>query len=433
MQAAVPATAAPAQSRAAPAISSAAVPVSMPWLFMLGIPLTSLLLQRFAFPLAGWQISLETPIGLGLAAWGLFTGTLAFDRRRLVLLLGLAIVGLFATVIDNNLRIAIAPPPSLGSLVNWLTITAFVALTFREAVPEERLFRFVNACLAGIAIAGIAQFAAQFAGLKLFTFEGFVPSRFLMEKGYFNTSNPIFYGSAVMRANGGFLVEPSVFSQAMAVAIVIEMLYFRRAARLVLYLAGLLTSVAGSGWLVLITFMGQQVLSGSQRRLLTGLSLAGTATAALLIFALLVPQAAGVLLARSNEFGHSGSSGNERFVAPFIVMDHVLSMAPRVAFIGLGPGTSEHLAMHIDYSMNSPTKILLEYGTIGFGLYIALLVSARRTSRQRALLAPVLVLLLFDGNWCQFSPVLFLSMLLVTVAKLQEGSANDGSAVRHRP
>ena len=245
----------------------AAVPVRagapLPWLVILGIPLTSLLLQRFAVPLGGWKIALETPVGLGLAASGLLTGTLAFDRRRLVLLLGIVTIGLLATVVGSSVRITVAPPPGLGSLANWLAISSFAALTFRHAVPEERLFGVISLCAAGIAAAGIAQFVLQFAGLDLFRFAGVVPSRFLMEAGIFNTSNPIFYGSSIMRANGMFLVEPAVFSQVMAIAIIVEMLYFHRPARLLLYFAGLLISVSGTGWLVLIAF-GTAAAAGRQ-------------------------------------------------------------------------------------------------------------------------------------------------------------------------
>ena len=195
----------------------AAVPVRagapLPWLVMLGIPLTSLLLQRFAVPLGGWgKIALETPVGLGLGPRGLLTGTLTFDRRRLVLLLGIVTIGLLATVVGSSVRVTVAPPPGLGSLANWLAISSFAALTFCHAVPEERLFGVISLCAAGIAAAGIAQFVLQFAGLYLFRFAGVVPPRFLMEAGIFNTSNPIFYGSSIMRANGMFPVSRGVFA-----------------------------------------------------------------------------------------------------------------------------------------------------------------------------------------------------------------------------
>lgn len=410
----------------------AAVPVRagapLPWLVMLGIPLTSLLLQRFAVPLGGWKIALETPVGLGLAASGLLTGTLAFDRRRLVLLLGIVTIGLLATVVGSSVRITVAPPPGLGSLANWLAISSFAALTFRHAVPEERLFGVISLCAAGIAAAGIAQFVLQFAGLDLFRFAGVVPSRFLMEAGIFNTSNPIFYGSSIMRANGMFLVEPAVFSQVMAIAIIVEMLYFHRPARLLLYFAGLLISVSGTGWLVLIALVLQQLLGGSRRRLLTALWLAATAAVAVLAVALVLPEVAHVLLARSNEFGYRGTSGNERFVAPFLALGEVFADAPWAVLTGIGPGTSEHLALPYPYSMNSPTKILVEYGAVGLVLYLALLTSAARTARQRMLLLPVLVMLLFDGNWCQFPPVLFPALLIITVARLRETPAAQRQA-----
>ena len=267
----------------------------MPLPFVLGILLTSMFLQRFALPLGPRYLSIETPIGLALAACGLLTGSLAIDRRRLALLLAVAALGLFSAVIGSNIRIAIAPPPSFPSLVNWLAITAFAALTFRVAAPEEKLFRLVNVLLAVIALAGVLQFAAQFAGLSLFSFAGFVPQAFLLER-FSNTSDSLFHytggqaggaGPVLMRSNGFFLQEPPVFSQFMALAIVIEMLYFRRIAFLALYLAGLLVSVSGTGWLMLVTFVAAQMMSGSRRRLATGLGLVAAGAVAVVIFALL--------------------------------------------------------------------------------------------------------------------------------------------------
>ena len=102
--------------------------------------------------------------------------------------------------------------------------------------------------------------------------------------------------------------------------------------------------------------------------------------------------------------------------------------APWAVLTGIGPGTSEHLALPYPYSMNSPTKILVEYGAVGLVLYLALLTSAARTARQRMLLLPVLVMLLFDGNWCQFPPVLFPALLIITVARLRETPAAQRQA-----
>jgi hypothetical protein len=72
------------------------------------------------------------------------------------------------------------------------------------------------------------------------------------------------------------------------------------------------------------------------------------------------------------------------------------------------------------YHVNTPLKLLLEYGIAGLGLYLAAILSARRTRRQRTLVLPMLVLLLLTGGYHQFAPMLFLVVLVITVARLEE-------------
>ena len=73
---------------------------------------------------------------------------------------------------------------------------------------------------------------------------------------------------------------------------------------------------------------------------------------------------------------------------------------------------------------------LAEYGAVGFGLYLLLITSAERTERQRLLVPPMLVLLLFTGGYHQVAPLLFPTLLIITTARLQDASA---SPARSRP
>jgi hypothetical protein len=226
--------------------------------------------------------------------------------------------------------------------------------------------------------------------------------------------------SGVMRSNGFFLVEPSVFSQLMAVGLMIETLYFRRTAWMALFLAGLLAAVSGTGWLVLGAFVVQ---------LGVGLGLRGAVLAAALAIGLVLglaglsffaPEIAQGLFDRMGEFSMVGTSGYERFVTPWLVLRDVLDQVPWALATGLGPGTAEQLTLPYVYHVNTPLKLLLEYGVAGLGLYLAAILSARRTRRQRALVLPMLVLLLLTGGYHQFAPMLFLVVLVVTVARLEE-------------
>ena len=74
---------------------------------------------------------------------------------------------------------------------------------------------------------------------------------------HFNKQAALAYGSEVYRANGVFLLEPSFFSQVLAVAIIAELctlggkIPLASATRLAVFSAALFVSYSGTGVLVL--------------------------------------------------------------------------------------------------------------------------------------------------------------------------------------
>lgn len=387
-----------------------------PMRFVLLTLLTCLLLQRFALSVAGLKVSVATPIVLGLAGWELHARRLGLDRIRLGLLLALLAVALMSIAVQADSPVNLVTRASVPSLAYWLAVTGFVSLTFRVRVPEDEFYRLVNLCLGIVAVAGLLQFAAQFAGISVFAFSGIVPDSLLIEEQY-ALKNAV-SGTDLLRSNGFFLVEASVFSQFMAIGLMVEMLYFRRPGFLALFLGGLLVSVSGTGWMVLGVFVAQLALVSGLRGALAALGIAVLAGAGFAALLLVAPEAGEAFLNRSTEFTLQGTSGYERFVTPFLALHAVTAVAPHVWTTGLGPGSSEGLAVPFVYVMDTPIKVLLEYGIGGLALYIALFLSARRTRRQAALVLPLMMLLLFAGGYQQFSPVLFPVALLITVASL---------------
>ena len=380
---------------------------------------TCLVLQRFAIPVGDLAISVATPILLGAAAWGLGAGWLVIDRRRMALFLGLIALAALSTILRLALPVGIAPRTSLSSLLHWLVLTSFAVLAFRDRMPERRFFAMVNNWLAFIAIAGIAQFALQFVGISVFGFTGLLPERLLLEHLYV-TDQVLAWGASLKRANGFFLLEPSIFAQFMAVALMIEALCFRRALWFGLFTAGMLVSVSGTGFLVLAGFGVALAIGAGLRGVAMVVLMAMGAALALGLASLALPDVAETLLLRSGEFSQPGTSGHERFVTPFMMMRDVFHAAPWAAFAGIGPGTSEFLELPYRYWVNTPAKLVTEYGLVGFGLYLALIVSAQRSAAQRILVLPVLVLLLLTGGYHQAAPLLFPMLLLITVARLEE-------------
>ena len=75
------------------------------------------------------------------------------------------------------------------------------------------------------------------------------------------------------------------------------------------------------------------------------------------------------------------------------------------------------------YTLNTPVKVLMEYGVFGLLFYLGLLTWGTRTKRQATLLVPLMVLLLLTGGYHQFSPILFAVLLIGTVAFVRHDEA----------
>lgn len=395
--------------------------------FTWGTLFSCLVLQRFAIPASGLKISVATPLVLCLAAWAVASGTLVIERRRMALYCGLCAVALFSVATQINLPLAMAPRMSVTSLAYWLAISAFAVLRFRHSVSEAAFFRIVSLALAAIAVAGLVQFVVQFAGLSFFAFTGTVPDDLLIEEQY-AVAIPIDRG--LFRSNGFFLVEPSVFSQFMAVGVIIEALYFRRTVFLALFFAALLSSVSGTGWMVLGSYIAVLAISAGRRGLLGAILLAAACALAFTALSLVLPEVADMMSGRVYEFTLPGTSGHERFVTPFLALQDLLDAAPWVAVTGVGPGASEQLIIPYIYHLNTPVKVLMEYGVFGLMFYIGLLTWGTRTRRQATLLAPLMVLLLLTGGYHQFSPILFAVLLIGTVAFVHQDETQANPSPR---
>lgn len=393
--------------------------------FTAGILFAALVLQRFGFPFPGKPVNIVGPIGIGLAAWGVLNGTLAFDRGRLAAYCALAACAMLGLAWHALSPSGFGEGANLQSLSQFLLLTSFACLTFAEPVDERRFFREVNRWFAIIAVAGVLQFVLQFVGLRVFAFTGIVPDALLYEFPY-NLQIPTGFSDA-LKSNGFFLVEPSVFSQVMALALIIEVLAFRRVAFLCLFVAGLLTSFAGTGWIVLGSFVAAAGLGLGWR----GLAIAG---GMVLVVAVLfgvvstfAPDVAGAFQQRMDEISRPSTSGHRRFITPFWLLDDTLTSTPSAALLGLGSGISERLTMPYAYDVNTPIKIALDYGFPALLIYVLLFVMGRKSPVQAAILVPAAVMFFITGSYTQFPPMLFLVLLLTSVARLRTDQAAPAS------
>lgn len=398
-----------AMAQAGPQAGAAA---ALAWTVMLAC----LVLQRLAIPVGELKVSLAVPVVGAAALAGLAAGVLVLDRLRVVLLLVLAAIGCLSMALAVHLPLVFAPRQSVASLAQFLLLTGFAVLAVARPVPARAAMGAVADAVALVALAGIAQFLLQFVGFGLFSFQGLVPDAFLNEEAW-AVVLPI-EGTMLNRSNGFFLVEPSVLSQVVAIALMIETLWFRRPARFALLGAAFVVGGSGTVLLVLGCFGLTLAAMNRGRGLLLAAGLAIGAALAAGAAALLLPDVFAAFAGRADEVAREGSSGHERFVTPFLIMAEAFGATPRTLLLGLGPGSAEHLAVPWRYWTNTPAKVLIDYGVPGFACYLGLLV-AGPFDRPRLLMLPaLLVLLLLTGGYHQFAPMLFIVLLLTTLLRL---------------
>ncbi len=385
-------------------------------LVSVGVLAVSLVLQRFAIPLGEEGIDVVGPIGLLLAAMAVLFGGFIIDRRRLVIFLMLTLwlmTGAACRAIYPSTAVSLI---SVSSVAQFLLLNAFCLLSFAERVDEQVFFRWVTYALGSIAALGIVQFGLQFVGISIFSFTGLIPDRVLFESGY-NLVIPTGIGS-LNKSNGFFLLEPSIFSQFMAIGLIIEMLAFRRILFLALFACGIVLAFSGTGLLVLAAFLvGVSGRLGSR-----GLLIGFGSTIFILMIAgcawYFVPEVAQIFLNRVHEFNTPGSSGYARFHTPLMALQRGWGRDNIAWLIGIGGGASRYLNLPFSFNLNTPIKVALEYGVPGLVFYTAMILRAERTTLQGVLVLPCLVLLFVAGSYEQFAPILFPVFLLICVARL---------------
>ncbi len=116
----------------------------------------------------------------------------------------------------------------------------------------------------------------------------------------------------IIKSNGIFLAEPSILSQITALGILIEVLEFRRPRYLVVMALGFLVAYSGTGLMLLLLFLPLAGLRHGR----AGLSALFVVMFVLGLFATGIIDLS-AFTSRVGEFEDTGSSGFERFVAPF--------------------------------------------------------------------------------------------------------------------
>jgi hypothetical protein len=270
---------------------------------------------------------------------------------------------------------------SLPSL--FLFLFVYFPFVFEKRIKDnsdQAFFRLFYPMFLFVAVAGVCQFFLQFFYKPdwLFDYRPLIPD-FLRFKNPMNTVIPIF---SFTKSNGFFLLEPSGFSQMMALGMYLCIIFPITFFSYYLFSIGLLLSFSGTG---LILFFFSSILglkfSTAHRRYIPLL---------FLIFFTIISflNEDSLLLTRMGEFSGGTeletSSAAARFKNPIITLKEYLFDSPGSFIFGQGPGTITRVPK--DYMAHDPAwaKLLFEYGFGGglFFLCFILFSVAKENSRR---------------------------------------------------
>lgn len=364
-------------------------------------------------PLGAMGVSIVIPLLSAVSALGLVTGRLVVDVPRFVA---------YAVAMATLWTIQAVRGESFSMLsLLMLSVLHFPYILRLDPLPDYRqvLGWFVKIAMV-LAVCGLVQFGAQFVvGPTLaFPIEKLFPAE--LKVALFNPLAYLEYGSPYYRANGIFMLEPSFFSQFLAVGVVVELLTRMRWRVLALLMAAILVSYSGTG-LVLIAACVPLFLIARGR---LGLLIAGGAA---VVLALSVASATGgefvrVFFARANEISAPGSSGFARFVGGFYLFEQFQWQDPLRTLFGFGAGSVDGYTAQANLPVSGTNilfKMVFEFGLVGAAAYFGFLACCFTRSQAPRLLKFVLILsYALGGIYIPFSHALVFALVLWPVASV---------------
>jgi hypothetical protein len=370
--------------------------------------LTATFLSKFGVPpLAPAGISIAIPAMLGILVVGLVFQRMVVEPRAASAYM-FVMGSLFAmqSVADSRY--------SMLSLI--LLVMLHLPYAFRMAHPPSyvRVIRVVQAVGLTVAVLGFLQYTLQFVlGPKLvFPLENFFPQTFIV--GSFNQQAVVSYGASTYRANGMVMVEPSVFSQLMALCILIELVTRRRLWYMAFAAVSMFMAYSGTGLLLLTASLVVLAVQRGKIALLTALFGAGVVVIGLGAVFKDLPYL-GIFANRIGEFASPTSSGFARFVGGYYMFDEFLWPDPVRTLFGFGAGTFKFYMNAATYPVSEMAifKVIFEFGVLGALMYFGFLAYCFGRSRAPLVLRVALAIcLILSGNLFPFAHALAFVLLV---------------------
>ncbi|MCB8937671.1 MAG: hypothetical protein H6654_11835 [Ardenticatenaceae bacterium] len=332
-------------------------------LILIILPITLVFGNRVVLLKNSLNIPLIAVIILLTTFLGRIKGQIQIESKRLFLYLLTVSLAILVNIVSSQY----SKDFSIFSIA-YLSILYFpVIFVLKKPENGNLIFTFYQKSIFIISIIGILQFLTQLAGIPYRDWLLFYFPKYIDE---FNTSIPLFRGSHLFRSNGLFLVEPSFYSQYLAIAILIDLFYFKYYRRLPIFILAILFSFSGTGIVVLVFGLIVKIPKLSLRKLFLPGSLLFVI---LLVF--FTTEYGGVLINRLGEFTNENASAYNRFIAPFESFEYWYDEGLKVFLFGGGAGSVDSFRENIkeDIPVMHPNffiKSFYEYGLIsGFVLF----------------------------------------------------------------
>ena len=377
------------------------------WLIRTPVVWVTYLAKLTVPPFGGMGLTLAVPIIFAAAMLGLVTNRLLIDLRRFSAFVMMEAV-LWGTQVFSGM-----PYSPLSLLLLTVLHIPYVFYMRPNARDYKKTVAFFLNTSTVIAVCGIAQYLLQYVigPTLVFPIENYFPPQLIVSA--FNQQGWIEYGSAIYRANGIFMLEPSFFSQLLGIAIIVELTSFQRVWRVVLLGASLLMAASGTGLLVLATALPVMVLKQRRWDLILLAGLVGALVA--VVGATADVPFLNVLVKRSTEFSATGSSGFIRYISGFYMFEQFLWPDPIRTLFGFGSGQFTPYSAHAVYSAAATTlfKMVFEFGIVGATCYfIFLFYCVGSSSAPIAVRVAIAITLMLSGIHIPFAHGLALTLLL---------------------
>jgi hypothetical protein len=344
---------------------------------------SALFLQRFALPFGNTFLHLEVVAISFILLYQFLSGKLLIPYDRFLWFLAFGLAATCSLLLNFSSTMLTGYSQFLVFHSLFMLSRPSTSDQYKRTLQAFQFLVMLLSCL------GVAQFVAQVAvdGSKLIYFYGIVPDFLFADPstGYYPHPREF---AGMIKSNALFLDEPSIFSQIVAIGILIEILDFRRPQYLLVMALGFLVAYSGTGLILLLIFLPLAGLRHGR----AGLS---ALLVVMFIFGLV---ATGIIdlsafTSRVDEFNDPGSSGFERFVSPFWNTARQLNIASLGALlVGSGPGTVKAF-VDVRYSTAVVNwfKVFYEYGIIGSFMLCCFLTSCFRKSRCPSLVIAVMI------------------------------------------